>query len=145
MWRRIARDENDLERQRRTKKFIQEREATMIADPQLMRKPVMEPGVETPTDEERERHECIHLPSAPWCEICVRSKSHGTPRPHFLAPMHDREAPSACLDFGSMAAESETPGTKAAAFATTLILVENKSGYPVAYSAEPKGGPSHAY
>ncbi len=37
-----------------------------------------------------------------------------------------------------MDTEGETPGTKATAFATTLILVENKSGYPVAFSAEPR-------
>ena len=43
-----------------------------------------------------------------------------------------------------MDTEGEAPGTKATAFATTLTLVENKSGYPVAYSAESKGGPSHA-
>ena len=42
-----------------------------------------------------------------------------------------------------MDTEGEAPGTKATAFATTLMLVENKSGYPVAYSAESKGGPGH--
>ena len=33
----------------------------------------------------------------------------------------------------------------ARAFATTLVLVEDKSGYPLAISLETKGGPSHAY
>ena len=72
----------------------------MNADPQLMRKTIMVPGVETPRDEKRERHDLIHIPFAPWCEICVRSQSRGTPHPHLLAPMDDRETPLVCMDLG---------------------------------------------
>ena len=59
--------------------------------------------------------------------------------------MDDRETPLICMDFPSMDTDGETTRDKAMAFATTLILVENKSGYPVAFSVETKGGPSHAY
>ena len=38
-----------------------------------------------------------------------------------------------------MDTDGETTRDKAMAFATTLILLENKSGYPVAFSVETKG------
>ena len=50
--------------------------------------------------------------------------------------MDDRETPLICMDFASMDTDGETTRDKAMAFATTLILVENKSGYPVAFSVE---------
>ena len=52
MWKRIVQYEKDLARQRRTKQFIHEHEEAMQA----------------PTDEEIEKHELLHIPSAPWCE-----------------------------------------------------------------------------
>ena len=53
MWARVVQYEKDLARHRRMKRFIQEREEPMNLDPQLMRKPVVVPGVLAPTDEER--------------------------------------------------------------------------------------------
>ncbi len=110
-----------------------------------MRKPVIVPGVQAPTGDEREKLEFPQMPLAPWCEICVRSKSRGTPRSCLLAPMDDRETPLTCMTFAAMDTDGEVSGEKATAFATTLILVENKLGYPIAFSVETQGEPSHGY
>ena len=76
----------------------------------------------------------LHIPYPAWCEVCVRSKARGSPHTAALNEDTVRETPLVSMDFGMMDTEGEKAGEKATAFATTLILVENKSGYPLALS-----------
>ena len=43
-----------------------------MPDPDVVPKGVAVP--ETPSDKDREAHELTHLPSQPWCSVCVRAK-----------------------------------------------------------------------
>ena len=52
---------------------------TIYCDPEFVRIPVDIPTPIQPSDEERERHSLNHLPFAPWCEVCLRSRTRDNP------------------------------------------------------------------
>ena len=43
---------------------------------------------ETPSDKDREAHELTHLPTLPWCSVCVRAK--GVAERHLRRPAGER-------------------------------------------------------
>ena len=43
---------------------------------------------ETPSDRAREAHELTHLPTQPWCSVCVRAK--GVDERHLRRPAGER-------------------------------------------------------
>ena len=43
---------------------------------------------ETPSDKDREAHELTHLPTKPWCSVCVRAK--GIDERHLRKPAGER-------------------------------------------------------
>ena len=43
---------------------------------------------ETPSDKDRETHELTHLPTQPWCSVCVRAK--GVDERHLRRPAGER-------------------------------------------------------
>ena len=43
---------------------------------------------ETPSDKDREAHELTHLPTQPWCSVCVRAK--GVDERHLRRPAGER-------------------------------------------------------
>ena len=52
-----------------------------------------------PTPEERERHNCTHLPYRPWCPICV--KARGREDSHYKRTKEQKEKgiPKVCIDY----------------------------------------------
>ena len=57
-----------------------------IPEPDVVPKRVVVP--ETPTDKDREAHELTHLPTKPWCSVCVRAK--GIDERHHRKPASER-------------------------------------------------------
>ena len=50
-------------------------------------------GVREPTDDERRRHDALHLPFAEWCEVCVQTKGkedHSPPSADFVQEPTDK-------------------------------------------------------
>ena len=43
---------------------------------------------ETPSDKDREAHELTHLPTQPWCSVCVRAR--GVDERHLPRPAGER-------------------------------------------------------
>ena len=43
---------------------------------------------ETPSDKDREAHELTHLPTQPWCSVCVRAQ--GVDERHLRRPAGER-------------------------------------------------------
>ena len=147
LWGRIVQYEKLADEHRRVQIFIEQREEAINRDPSTQRLPAQVPDVHTASAAERTEHELTHIPYAAWCEICVRSKGRSAPhaRTDLSAVAWSKETPLISMDFCKMDTDGETTTEPARAFATTLVLVEDKSGYPLAISLETKGGPSHAY
>lgn len=58
---------------------LQRREEAINRDPESARVPIEITLPSPPTDEARETHSLTHLPFAPCCEICLRSRTRDNP------------------------------------------------------------------
>ena len=67
------------------------------AEPEEARVPraARDPG--EPSDEERRRHECTHLPYRSWCRYCVQGRMQNPPRQSHIGGAHD--VPEVALDY----------------------------------------------
>jgi hypothetical protein len=79
LWERLQQHEAQLKSRREVAEQLQRREEAINRDPESARVPIEITSPSPPTDEEREAHSLTHLPFAPWCEICLRSRTRDNP------------------------------------------------------------------
>lgn len=79
LWERVQQHEAQLKSRREVAEQLQRREEAINRDPESARVPIEITSPSPPTDEEREAHSLTHLPFAPWCEICLRSRTRDNP------------------------------------------------------------------
>ena len=72
-------------------------EEGLEAEPEEARVPraARDPG--EPSDEERQRHECTHLPYRSWCRYCVHGRMQNPPHQSHVGGAHD--VPEVALDY----------------------------------------------
>ena len=85
------------------------------------------PTPDTPTEEEKARHDLTHLPTRPWCEICARGKGRSTPHGQIHPIAYAGRLPVVQLDFIFMSGEVE--GGQQVCI---LTGVDYQTGWPLA-------------
>lgn len=82
MWKRLQKAEIALNARRAAARDFMEKNARRQQALRKGREPDVQlvPLPDGPTDEERERHNVLHIPPQPWCEFCIRG--HGLDDAH---------------------------------------------------------------
>jgi hypothetical protein len=92
------------------------------------------PG-EVPSRAVVESHNLTHLPTAPWCEICIAAKSG---MDHFHTAIGERSIPEVQADYFYLSATGELC-TEQQAKATFLSMIDVEQGYVAAFQVQKKG------
>jgi hypothetical protein len=92
------------------------------------------PG-EVPSRAVVESHNLTHLPTAPWCEICIAAKSG---MDHFHTAIGERSIPEVQADYFYLSATGELC-TEQQAKATFLSMIDVEQGYIAALQVQKKG------
>ena len=85
-----------------------------------------------PTKQEREEHECTHIPFRTWCHICTGARGVASPHLREERTEDSSRRPVICMDYFFMNTE-DNPITK------MLILKDDKSGQGMATIVPAKG------
>eukprot|EP00435_Cladocopium_sp_Y103_P020520 s28_g5.t1 len=82
LWKRLQRAEAELNARRAAARDFMDKNAQRQQALREGREPDVQlvPAAVGPTDEERERHNVLHIPPQPWCEFCIRG--HGIDDAH---------------------------------------------------------------
>ena len=95
-------------------------------------KEVRDPG--KPTEEERERHYKTHVPSRPWCPVCIEAK--GVEDPHRRAdPNREHDIAEIAMDYKSFG--QSTPGEEDKG--TAIIIKDRDTKTIYGHLVEEKG------
>ena len=85
-----------------------------------------------PTKQEREEHECTHIPFRTWCHICMGARGISSPHLREERTEDSRRRPVIAMDYFFMST-ADNPITK------MLILKDDKSGKGMATIVPVKG------
>ena len=88
------------------------------------------PAPKEPSPEEREWHNLLHVPFAPWCDICVRARGHDDAH---RTVQEKRPVPDVQVDYFFVKADPEE------SLATGLSAIDSVYGRTLAVECETKG------
>ena len=113
-------------KERREQQELEERHRARLEGQPLIpfRSQILAPS--DPTPMEREIHELTHIPTASWCEHCIRGKAKSAPHGQQHPVMESAKRPPAVqLDFMYMAGVGESDPPRC-----FLTLLDEQSSYP---------------
>ena len=84
-----------------------------------------------PSDEERRRHECTHLPYRSWCRYCVQGRMQNPPHQSHTGGAHD--VPEVALDYCFLAKDTSDKSL------TVLVIKDRNSRAILAHPVLCKG------